>query len=152
MHPPRTGWRTWPRFLLAIALTSVLLVVVLQDRALAEGTGANSWSQLAKLTAGAGSEGDEFGSSIALDDMLVVAGAPGSYESPGFAYVVMMPDVGWGGGANETIRLTTGEGAAGDGFGASVSIDGSTVVVGSPGAGQLTCLHRMVAAGGGEPS
>ena len=109
--------------------------MVLQDRALADGTGASSLSQLAKLTAGAGSEGDEFGSSIALDDTVVVAGAPGSHESPGFAYVVMMPDGGWGESSNETIGLTSGDGAAGDGFGTSVSIDGSTVVVGAPGAG-----------------
>jgi hypothetical protein len=65
MHPPRTGRGTWPRFLLAIALAVVLLVVALQDRVLAAGDDSPiyEWN----------TEGDGEGQ---FDDRTAIAAAP----------------------------------------------------------------------------
>ena len=92
--------------------------------------------QQAKLTASDGAAADAFGTSVAIDDDTIVAGAPSPFAnttSRGAAYVFVKPKHGWQ-EATETAKLTASDGAAGDALGTSVAIDGDTIVAGAPGA------------------
>ena len=95
--------------------------------------------QEAKLTASDGTADDGFGVSVAISGNTVVVGAPwtpfnpDTWEpGPGAAYVFAEPGSGWA-TMTQTAELTASDGAAGDGFGVSVSISGNTVVVGARG-------------------
>ena len=86
-----------------------------------------------KLTASDGAAGDGFGASVAIDGDTVVVGASGDDDNgsgSGSAYVFAEPAAGWVSTSGEA-KLTASDGAAGDGFGASVAVDGDTVVVGA---------------------
>jgi len=92
----------------------------------------NGWAsmtQTAKLTASNGSSDDGFGQSVAISGATVVVGTPyagiGTAYAQGAAYVYVEPQSGWN-NTTETAELTNGIGKAGDQFGGSVSIDGST--------------------------
>ena len=93
-----------------------------------------SWSQGQKLTASDGLPGDEFGYRVALADDTLLVGAftatVGSNVSQGAAYVFTQSNGTW----NESQKLTANDGAVFDNFGASVALDGSTLVVGANGA------------------
>ena len=88
--------------------------------------------QQAKLTASGGAAGDYFGNSVSVSGTTVVVGSPGttvgSNSGQGAAYVFTESGSNW----SQTATLTASDGAAGDGFGYSVSISGTTVVVGAP--------------------
>jgi hypothetical protein len=90
-----------------------------------------SLTETAKLTASDGVMGDALGNSVSLSANTVVAGAPSAFPSAGAAYVFAEPAGGWT-SANQTAKLTSSDGQGGDSFGLSVSIRGSTVVVGAP--------------------
>lgn len=102
---------------------------------------ASGWSggmvEVAKLTAGDGGPGDEFGSSVAISGNTIVVGAPDHEDFPaagaGAAYVFVEPAGGWTGGLIQTTELTESVPMASDGFGSSVGVDGDTVAVGAPG-------------------
>ena len=88
----------------------------------------------AKLTAGADSaDDDNFGTSVALDGNTTVIGAPGDDDNDngidsGSAYVFTRDDQGnWDAG----VELTADDGKPGDSFGVSVTVDGTTAVVGA---------------------
>ncbi len=89
----------------------------------------------AKLTASDGAGGDRFGEAVAIDGDTVVVGAfaddVGSNSAQGSAYVFVRPVRGWSGLRQESAKLTGSDSAAGDIFGNSVAVDGSTVVVGA---------------------
>ena len=85
-----------------------------------------TWTQIAKLTASDGDDADHFGLSVALSGNTIIVGSPWSEA----AYVFVEPSDGWT-NATEIAKLTASDGAAGDYFGQSVSIDGDTVMVGS---------------------
>ena len=94
--------------------------------------GGASSVEVAKLTASDAAANDFFGHSVAIDGNTIVIGAPynddaGSYS--GSAYVFRTTD----GGATygQVANLTASDAAAGDNFGWSVAIDGSTVLVGA---------------------
>ncbi len=93
--------------------------------------------QTAKLTASDGLASDHFGASVSISGSTVVVGAPnalvGDQSGQGEAYVYTEPETGWV-NATETTTLTVPDGEAGDNFGSSVSIDGSSLVVGADGA------------------
>jgi nucleoside-specific outer membrane channel protein Tsx len=94
--------------------------------------GANSgWIQQAELTASDGAINDTFGQAVALSGNILVIGAPlhtvGSNSQQGAAYVFVESGGIW----NEQAELTASNGKAGDGFGVSVAISGSTIVVGA---------------------
>jgi hypothetical protein len=91
------------------------------------GSGA-TWSQRAELTASDGAAGDEFGWSVAIAKSAVVVGAPGN-QGTGSAYVFTGADSTW----SQQARLTASGGAAGDAFGDSVALSGSTAVTGAYG-------------------
>jgi hypothetical protein len=91
------------------------------------GSGWANMTQTAKLTASDGAADDSFGSSVSVSGNTVVVGAPGASNGQGAAYVFS------GSGATWTqAKLTASDGLTGFAFGNSVSVDGATVVVGSP--------------------
>jgi uncharacterized repeat protein (TIGR01451 family) len=96
--------------------------------------GAGSWGQVAKLTSSDGNEFDAFGSSVSMSGDTVVVGAQshkiGGNSNQGAAYLFGQNQGGtnnWG----QIKKLTASDGAAGDFFGFSVSVSGSTAVVGA---------------------
>ena len=98
-------------------------------------TNSNStWSQGQKLTASDGLAGDEFGYRVALADDTLLVGAftatVGGVASQGAAYVFNASNGTW----SESQKLTASDGGLFDNFGASVALDGSTLVVGANGA------------------
>jgi len=96
---------------------------------------ASGWTQVAKLTAGDGAVRDVFGYSVSIDGDTVVIGAHYDDDkglNSGSAYVYTRDTAGdlasnW----TQVAKLTADDGAAGDYFGSSVSIDGDTVVIGA---------------------
>ena len=94
---------------------------------------SGTWSQAAKLTASDGALYDQFGYSIAVDGDTVVVGAryDDNGSNSGSAYVFTKPGSGWT-STSIAAKLTASDGAANDWFGASVAVDGDTVVVGPP--------------------
>jgi uncharacterized repeat protein (TIGR01451 family) len=91
--------------------------------------GQTNWMQTAKLTAGDGVAGDQFGVSVALDGDTILAGAFGAEKERGSAYLFhrTMPGGVW----MPTRKLTAGGGRNGDRFGLAVAVNGATSVVGS---------------------
>ena len=88
------------------------------------------WSQSAKLTASDGAAGDRFGESVAVDGDTAVVGAyldDDNGSDSGSAYVFTRESGVW----SQSTKLTPSDGAAGDGFGVSVAVDGDTAVVGA---------------------
>ena len=98
----------------------------------------NGWAtatETAKLTASDGDAGDDFGVSVAVDEDTVVVGARWDDDNgskSGSAYVFTKPTSGGWATATETAKLIASDGAADDGFGTSVAVDGDTVVVSAP--------------------
>ena len=95
-------------------------------------------TQTATLTASGGAAGDGFGSSVTINGDTIVVGAPdstvGLNAGQGRAYVFVKPIAGWSGTRTQAATLTASGGAAGDGFGSSVALDGDSIVVGAPNA------------------
>jgi len=91
-----------------------------------------TWTQQAKLTSSDGIYTDEFGYSVALNGSTIVIGAPdrtiGTNQAQGGAYVF----AGSGGTWTQQAELTASDGEAGDFFGQSVAVSGSTAVLGAP--------------------
>lgn len=88
--------------------------------------------QTAELLGG-GVAGAGLGSSVAVDGNTVVVGAPSEGSKEGAAYVFVNVHSTW----IQQTRLVPPDGAAGDNFGSSVSIAGSSIVVGAPGHSSL---------------
>ena len=85
------------------------------------------WIEQAKLTASDGETLDHFGSAVALDGHNALIGAYRANEESGSAYVFTRRDGKW----IEQAKLTPSDGAAGDWFGVSVTLDGDNVLIGS---------------------
>jgi hypothetical protein len=119
---------------------STIIVGALEHPAFGDGQGAayvfvksgTTWSQQAELTAPNGGKGDAFGWSVAVSGSTAVVGAychpVASACGAGAAYVFVESGGKW----KEQAELTASDGAAGDYFGSSVAVSGSTVVVGAP--------------------
>jgi hypothetical protein len=90
-----------------------------------------AWEQVAKLLASDAQIGDKFGSSVAIDDGVIVAGAPDADPlgfASGAAYVFERDDHdAW----VETAKLIPSDGGPLDIFGRSVTIDGGVIIVGA---------------------
>lgn len=101
--------------------------------------GNDAWGQVAKLTAGDGKPGDQFGYSVSIytvsiDWAAAVIGAPFADVSGGAdrgAAYVFEPDEGGPGAWGQAARLTAGDGAAGDYFGVSVSYHNGIALIGA---------------------
>lgn len=87
--------------------------------------------QQAELAAKQGARGEAFGFSVAIYGSIAVVGAPFKDSGMGAAYVFVRSRTGnaW----SQRAELTASDGAAGDLFGNSVAMYGSTAVVGAPG-------------------
>ncbi|MGA2253352.1 MAG: autotransporter-associated beta strand repeat-containing protein, partial [Thermoguttaceae bacterium] len=88
--------------------------------------------QEAELTASDGAAGDSFGIWVSTSGNTAVVGVD-DHTGNGAAYVFTEPASGWA-NMTQTAELTPSDGAADDGFGFRVFINGSTIVVGAPGA------------------
>ncbi|RZI54056.1 MAG: hypothetical protein EOP12_04965, partial [Pseudomonas sp.] len=83
--------------------------------------------------------GQQFGVSVGLGSNLAVVGAPSNNPNSGSAYVFARSGSTW----TQQFHLTASNSSSGDRFGASVSISGSMILVGSPGesSSQTTITH-----------
>jgi len=98
---------------------------------------AGEWSQVAKLVAPDGQEGDAFGASVALDGDTLVVGA--KYDDDlgfgaGSAYVFER-DAGGPGAWGQVAKLNAKDPGFLDQFGEDVTILADTAVIGAPGQG-----------------
>jgi uncharacterized protein (DUF2345 family) len=94
--------------------------------------GADTWSETKKLVARDRAVNDRFGVSVCISGDTVVVGASGENSVTGAAYVFERNAGGtnnWG----QVKKLRAGDRATGDLFGAAVSINRDTVVVGANG-------------------
>jgi len=93
--------------------------------------GAGRWGLAVSLSDPLAMDGDEFGTSVAVDGDTVGVGAAGTYGMEGAAYVYSRNQGGvgrWGLAASLSDPGATVE----DSFGYSVAVNGDTLVVGSP--------------------
>ncbi len=89
-----------------------------------------TWNEQAKLTAGDAEAGDQLGESVSISGDTVVVGAhlddDGGTDS-GSVYVFVRSGTTW----SQQAKLSASDAAADDEFGSSVSLSGSTAVVGA---------------------
>jgi FG-GAP repeat len=91
-----------------------------------------AWTEQAKLLPADGAVDDAFGLSVSIDDDTAVIGAVGDDDNgigSGSAYVFTRSGSVW----TEQAKLLPGDGALGDQFGWSVSINGNSAVIGAYG-------------------
>jgi hypothetical protein len=89
-----------------------------------------TWTHVARLTASDRTANDRFGASVAISGVYAVVGAPTSgTDDSGAVYVFRHWRDDW----DQVAKITSTDATpAGDGFGSSIAIDGTTIVVGSP--------------------
>ncbi len=87
------------------------------------------WPQQAKLTANDGALNDFFGSSVAMTDEYLIAGATGDNSSAGSAYIFYRTGSSWA----QQAKLVQPESSPNDWFGTSVGISGEHVIIGANG-------------------
>jgi nucleoside-specific outer membrane channel protein Tsx len=90
-------------------------------------TGAG-WKQAAELKGSDTVAGDYFGGSVATSGTTAVVGASGYAKDAGRAYVFTKTGAGW----KQAAELKGSDTVAGDYFGGSVAISGTTIVAGAP--------------------
>ncbi len=73
---------------------------------------------------------DYFGLALAVSGSTIVAGASNN-DDLGAAYVFVEPAAGWSGSHSQKAKLTASDGRAQDGLGATVAINGNTIVAGA---------------------
>jgi hypothetical protein len=83
-----------------------------------------AWSQQQKLTA---ADGQAFGTSVSINGDAALVGAPGVNSFHGAAYVFVRNSGAW----SQQQKLTASDGQEFDEFGVSLSISGSTAIVGA---------------------
>jgi hypothetical protein len=93
-----------------------------------------TWVRQAELAAGDGTDGDCFGSAVALSEDTALVGAPadniGINGEQGSACVFVRSGATW----TQQAKLTTSGGSAHDRFGESVAVSDDTALIGAPGA------------------
>jgi len=102
---------------------------------------ASGWADMtetAKLTASDGQPGDAFGDSVSINAGVIAVGAffapdTSGNSFAGKAYVFVRPSSGWSGNLNETAKLTASDSQLLNYMGASIAVNGNTVVAGSYG-------------------
>jgi hypothetical protein len=110
---------------------------------------SGSWVQTGTF---APSEGGDFGTHISLSGSIAVIGAAQGLNSSGAQTGVAYVFTRSGGSWHESARLQSSHSVAGDQFGTSVSVSGTTIVVGAPyesvGASQQGAAHVFTPSGG----
>ncbi len=93
---------------------------------------AGAWVERQKLLPSGGMSLDSFGTSVAVDGPVIVAGAPdaGPFGNLGRGTAWVYRDHGTSFVQEQT--LLAGDGLPGDAFGTSVEVDGNVIVVGAP--------------------
>ncbi len=98
-------------------------------------SGDGGLREVIAITPTDGAADDEVGDALALDDDLLLVGAPGadvgSASDQGAAYLFARNQGGaenWG----QVTKLTASDGAAGDAFGRAVALDGDMALIGAP--------------------
>jgi hypothetical protein len=86
------------------------------------------WKQAAELKGSDTVASDGFGYSVAISGTTAVVGTPDHAKEAGRAYVFTNTASGW----KQAAELKGSDTVAGDGFGASVAISGTTAIVGAP--------------------
>jgi hypothetical protein len=86
-----------------------------------------TWSEQTRLQASDRAENWAFGIGVAIDGDTALVGAYGADNLRGAAYVFVRAGTTW----SEQAKLVASDGASGDGFGASVSLDRDTAVIGT---------------------
>ncbi len=89
-----------------------------------------AWSQQAKLTASDAAANDYFGHAVSVSGDTALIGAhldDDGGNSSGSCYVFVRTGTSW----SQQAKLTANDGAAGDRFGAAVSVHGTTALVGA---------------------
>jgi hypothetical protein len=132
-----SGGATGDKFGCAVAVSGSTAVVGAIGRDLDKGAAfvfkkkGSSWNQAAELTGADEAAGDLFGASVAVAGSTIVVGAfehqVGIAGAEGSAYVFKKKGSGW----PQSAELVASDGAAGDWFGCSVAVAGSTIVVGA---------------------
>lgn len=89
---------------------------------------ATDWVEEDKVVASEPLGNANFGSGLDLNGDSLIVGAPGGTGSAGRAFIYIRSASDW----NEVDILDPSDGVAGDGFGRSVSIDGTVAAVGAP--------------------
>lgn len=108
----------------ASALTLLILTICFSDF---QKTSAATFAQQQKLLPGV-TASDNFGSDICINGNTAVVGAPNDNLSRGSAFVFVRVDSSW----TQQAVITASDGAVGDSFGQSVSIDGDRIIIGAP--------------------
>ncbi len=93
---------------------------------------------VAELTGSDAVAGDDFGATVAISGTTVAVGAPSHANYAGRAYVYTNAAGGW----KQLAELKGSDTAAGDGFGTSVAVSGTTVVVGADDADRAYVFTR----------
>ena len=90
---------------------------------------STNWTQQTKLVAGDSARFNRFGSSVDISGDLAIIGAHGNGSTPDLdsAYTFTRSGPNW----SQVTKLTASDEAIGNGFGISVAISGSTVIVGA---------------------
>lgn len=90
-----------------------------------------TWTQVAKLSADDGAAYDDFGSGVSFDGNTIIVGAPNAVVNgnggQGAAYIFTLSGGTW----RQTQKLLATDGALGNGFGASVAVQGTTALIGA---------------------
>ncbi|MDA0745487.1 MAG: choice-of-anchor J domain-containing protein, partial [bacterium] len=87
-----------------------------------------TWAQRARLVAGDGMAGDQFGFSVYLNGDLAVVGAPLAGNGAGAVYVFERSGENW----SEQTRLEVSSGDANGSFGFSLALSGDFLLIGAP--------------------
>jgi uncharacterized protein (TIGR03437 family) len=103
------------------------------------------WSQQQELIASDGVGNDAFGNSVSVSGDTAVIGASGKNTGQGAAYVFVRTGGVW----SQQQELTASDGAVGDNFGWSVSLNGNTAVIGASGKTQYQGAAYVFALSGG---
>jgi hypothetical protein len=135
-----SDWAPGDNFGYAVSVDGDTAVIgaAYKDSNVGQGSGAayiftrnqtGSWSEVAKLTASDATAYDSFGSSVSVDGNTAVVGADNMDYATGAAYVFIRNKFGYW---SEVAKLTASDAAASDRYGSSVSVEGTTIVIGAP--------------------
>jgi hypothetical protein len=120
-----------------VAISGSTIIIGAGEQALSTGRAyvftktAASWRQTAELKEPVATIDDEFGTSVAISGNTAVVGTPGyTQDGAGRGYIFTDTTAGW----KLTADIDGTDTAAGDQFGSSLAISGSTIVVGARGA------------------
>jgi RHS repeat-associated protein len=122
-----------PASMRAISNGKAIRITVVDEHATYPLTVDPTWSQTGELTASDGAASDGPGTSVSIFGATALVGVPAhtvsGHATQGAAYIFTESGSTW----SQAAELTASDGAAGDAFGTSVSLNGATALIGAPG-------------------